>query len=572
MQVDVWTTHSLEKLFPQTERPPRALAEISLKVARNATQDAQIVVRPGEALETATITVSDLITTDGAVIAADAVETFWQWYTYVLRNPPHSKDPSSWLRNAPDFFPDAFLEEKTVHVCANYTQPLWLKVTVPESANPGTYKGTVTIRYSTESGETGEAHVPLEIVVWSFALPEKTRLLHTEWFEPSVLARYYKIEPWSETHWEWLEKVAADMVKHHQNMILTRFLQLVHVTETADGTLTYDFARLDRWIKLFRDVGVEWIEGGHVARRGGGWESDFRWLRFDVIDTAGNPVAGYSREVMDDAAYEPYMEAFLKATYAHIQDTWGLDTFVQHIADEPLTANKGSWLNLAKKVKSWMPGVRLIDATMCEELAGELEMRVPQIQHIDAQARKDSDENLWCYVCLAPQGHAPNRFLDIASIRNRIMFWHCFSFKLQGFLHWGYAHWKSWIPSMPDCVDISPWMDATGGSIYCTDRQPLPAGDTHVVYPGKHSICSSLRWETIRKGIEDYEMLCMLEELATADGGMTDAGEKALSLIERIRNELAYDAKVYTRNDAELLAVHDEVGELIAQLMGPTQR
>ena len=35
----------------------------------------------------------------------------------------------------------------------------------------------------------------------------------------------------------------------------------------------------------------------------------------------------------------------------------------------------------------------------------------------------------------------------------------------------------------------------------------LPAGDTHVIYPGKNGPLSSLRFEAHRKGIEDYELL-----------------------------------------------------------------
>ena len=35
----------------------------------------------------------------------------------------------------------------------------------------------------------------------------------------------------------------------------------------------------------------------------------------------------------------------------------------------------------------------------------------------------------------------------------------------------------------------------------------LPAGDTHIIYPGKDGPLSSLRFEAHRQGIEDYELL-----------------------------------------------------------------
>ena len=35
----------------------------------------------------------------------------------------------------------------------------------------------------------------------------------------------------------------------------------------------------------------------------------------------------------------------------------------------------------------------------------------------------------------------------------------------------------------------------------------LPAGDTHIIYPGEDGPLSSIRFEAHRQGIEDYELL-----------------------------------------------------------------
>ncbi|NCC84735.1 MAG: DUF4091 domain-containing protein, partial [Clostridia bacterium] len=40
----------------------------------------------------------------------------------------------------------------------------------------------------------------------------------------------------------------------------------------------------------------------------------------------------------------------------------------------------------------------------------------------------------------------------------------------------------------------------------------LPAGDTHVVYPGDEGPLSSVRFESQREGIEDLELLRLLEQ------------------------------------------------------------
>jgi hypothetical protein len=181
---------------------------------------------------------------------------------------------------------------------------------------------------------------------------------------------------------------------------------------------------------------------------------------------------------------------------------------------------------------------------------------------------RDPNEVLWSYVCLAPQGQYPNRFLDYPSIRNRIIFWLSWTLGLKGFLHWGYAFWIRW-QVVPVNVPVSPWLDATGASIYCADRTPLPAGDPHIVYPGRNRVCSSIRWEVIRKGMEDFEYLYLLEQAVAGAGkkGRSRALSAARKLLERVKAEIAPDPLNHTRSDQVLLGSRDEVGQLLAALV-----
>ena len=59
---------ALEKLFPQTLRPSRSAQHISLRAARNETEDAQVALRPpkGVSLDGVSFTFTDLIAADGA--------------------------------------------------------------------------------------------------------------------------------------------------------------------------------------------------------------------------------------------------------------------------------------------------------------------------------------------------------------------------------------------------------------------------------------------------------------------------------------------------------------------------
>lgn len=574
--IELWTTHSLDKVFPDSGKPTAAPNAIRLKAARNETEDAQIIVRVPKGVEVsrASFTMNDLVGPNGTVLAKETQSAWWVWYTYVLNNPAANTDPSTYLRKAPAFFPDAFLEEKIIRIRDEWTQPLWVSVRAPKGTPPGEYRGSIGIDLVDNQGATTHFDVPVTLTVWRFTLPDEAHLHHTEWFMWDF--RYYHVELFSEKHWEWIAKAAQDMARHRQDTILTPFLSLVIVSQDAAqplqapieaGMLHYDFSRLDRWIETFKKAGVTWIEGAHVAGREGGWESNFVWARFPVCGPNGKPV-DVSAAKLSEEQFEPYMEGLVKAIHAHLKERGWADRYIQHIADEPIPKNEATWVYRAKRVREWLPGAPIIDAVMSKGLEGVIDIRVPQIHEIKPDEPRNAGETLWSYVCLSPQGRYPNRFLDYPSIRNRILFWLSWTMDLKGFLHWGYNYWNAW-GGVPVSVDVSPWMDATGGSIYCADRQPLPAGDPHIVYPGKSQICSSIRWEVVRKGIEDFEYLYLLDQVARSKHSHAKHAARvdARKLLERIKTEIAPNPDNHTHNDQVLLDAREQAGELLDQLI-----
>lgn len=569
MAISWWVVDALEKVFPESRRPVDAAGRVFLRACRRETEDAQVAIEipPKQRVTKATFAFTDLKGPRGAKISKDCCEGFWEWYVYVQANPPGNADPATYLRKAPAFFPDAFLEEKEVGLRGGVTQPLWLSVRVPADAAPGEYKGHVTVSLTFRyTGALERFSVPIVVQVWPLTLPEKPTLRHTEWFEPGTLADYYHCEPWSETHWTWLGRVARDMAAHKQDMILTRYPGLVKTTETKTGRLQFDFTRLDRWLDTFEGAGVDWIEGGHIARRTGDWESPIDFLRWPVEGPNGKPI-DTSPDAMSSREFEKYVKGILKATYDHIKARGLADRLVQHIADEPVDANVASWTRISAKVRKWLPGVPRIDATMAEGLEDYCEIRVPQIQHVMEPSKRKPPKELWSYVCLAPQGIYPNRFLDYASIRNRILFWLSWSLNLKGFLHWGYAHWRVW-QCLPVDIPVSPWMDCTGASIYSTDCQPLPAGDTHIVYPGRRSICSSIRWEVIRKGFEDYELLRMFEQAVRRPAKRSaPAASRGKALLEGVKRSIAPDPARHTHDAGALVGIRRAIGETLTELV-----
>lgn len=81
-------------------------------------------------------------------------------------------------------------------------------------------------------------------------------------------------------------------------------------------------------------------------------------------------------------------------------------------------------------------------------------------------------------------------------IQTRLLHWINFKYNAIGYLHWGLNYWEK------DQLNV----DAS------RDRGRLPAGDNCIIYPGYRKLYSSIRFESMRDGIDDYQLLKMVEE------------------------------------------------------------
>jgi hypothetical protein len=81
------------------------------------------------------------------------------------------------------------------------------------------------------------------------------------------------------------------------------------------------------------------------------------------------------------------------------------------------------------------------------------------------------------------------------------MHWVNFKYGYTGYLHWGYNYLS--------CSDSKNVFEET--SCMHISGTTLPGGDSWIVYPYKGNLLSSILLEAMRDGIEDYELLKMLE-------------------------------------------------------------
>jgi len=482
-----WPVDALTKVFK--DDPPGPSGEVEIESARNGFVNGQIAIRCEDDLE-----LSSSCSSVQHGESGQRLQCMPRFVGYVhVRESVRDTPEEEILRPAPGEFPDYLMPENRIDVKAQRTQPLWLTIFVPQSSPPGDYRGSIAIKAGGEEIQAG-----IKLRVHQAAIPSRRTLHITNWLKPEPIAKFAGVEPWGEEHWRLLRAHAQSLSKHRQDTILTP-LNLIGVRRIG-GELHLDFSVFDRFIQTFRNAGVDGlIEGGHLAGRGDDWRSGFR-LRSWQIDEGGRPIRQPALPVESDQC-EGFISEFMPALQEHLEEKGWLECYVQHLADEPVDENADSYRHLAELVRVYAPRIRRIDANQTKSITGCLEVWVPVLDRFDKNMgfygdRKRGGEDVWFYTCLGPRGRYPNRFIDFSLLKVRVLHWINFRYGLSGYLHWGYNYWTE-----------DPFRDTQPD---WSNNQPLPAGDMCLVYPGDDGPIESLRYEAMRDGIQDFELLKLL--------------------------------------------------------------
>lgn len=489
----VWPVDALVKVLPDMP-PVESPSAVRIDAVRNEYESGQFVVAASEKIEKLTVRVGDVRGPDGPKPRLSA-----NFVGYVSIKHGTKDTPDEHLvAKAPVDLPDPLLESRSVSVQAGRNQPIWLTVYVPKTAKTGEYTASVEV-----TADGARQCVPVEITVYPATLPDDRTLFLTNWFNPGNIASAHGLEVWSETCWKMLEPYARIMADHRQNVVITPIMELIKGHDDGKGNLTFDFSRLERWVALFTKAGaVGYIEGGHLGGRSQ-WEAPDFNAHWPTIFLPDGSVRQNPSVMVTSEEYRKFLSVFLPALQKHLEENGLLDIYFQHLCDEPIPVNAESYKKLSSYVREYAPKLKIIDACMCSELVGALDVWVPQPPHYEKdieffRARQGSGDQVWFYTCLSPKGKYMNRFIDYPLLDVRLLHWVNFKYGLTGYLHWGLNYWKS---SDPFGYLEPDW----GGGAF------LPPGDSHIIYPGKRGPISSIRFEAVRDGVEDFELLKLLQ-------------------------------------------------------------
>lgn len=496
LSLTLWTEDALVKVFPDSRPASEERPVVQIEAAKNETEAGQLVILPTSQHLSQVSLIPPLLRHEEKDFVIDTVQVRWVGFVRVRVRTPNT--PFDHLvRKPPGWFPDPLFDEGAMDIRKDFAQPVWLNVKVPAEAPPGRYHGLAQLEAPVLQG------VPVELQVYDVTVPDQRTLKVTNWCSFDNIARYHGVEAWGEEHWTLLSAYARNMAAHRQNVILTPLFSLIGFQAERER-LTFDFSRFDRFVQVFQEAGViGYIEGGHLGGRATDeWTCPHFTIQIQRIEK-GQVVA--DRALAGSPEAESFLAQFLPALQGHLQARGWLDLYWQHLADEPIAENVASYNELVAAVRRYAPRLRIIEANHCHDLQ-PIDVWVPQLNfwHEDYDfycGRQRQGEEVWFYTCLAPTGTYPNRFIDYPLLKVRLLHWLNFHYGATGYLHWGYNHWRGF----DAFLDVEP--------VHGPDRC-LPSGDHCIVYPGRRGPVDSIRFEALRDGLEDYELL---QQLAARD-------------------------------------------------------
>jgi len=318
---------------------------------------------------------------------------------------------------------------------------------------------------------------------------EESKFFYTNWFNLSKMEEMHNLKRWNEEWFVMLDKYAKLMSEGRQNCIIIPH----ELISLKNNKISLDEEKMISFINVFKKYGFKYFESPHLLNRGANddWGSP-------ELKTKLRKKGYYSEDGKKEI--DTIIRKIKSFTKKYKLD----NQWLQHIADEPTDNNAQCYKDVSKQIKSIYPEVTIMEATNAKEsLSGSIDLWCPLINDFQEnqdffKEREKKGERILIYTCLVPGGKWLNRTLDMERIRQVYFGWAGSKYNTFGYLHWGLNQYKA--NPFKQSVVKHPSPQASSNNF-------LPAGDTHVIYPGNDGPLSSLRFEAHRQGIEDYELL-----------------------------------------------------------------
>jgi hypothetical protein len=391
-------------------------------------------------------------------------------------------------------------------------QLMWVSIDIPQDALPGQYGGTIHIGKNRNRGI--EFEIMVDVMSPELHAPQHWSFHLDLWQNPYAEARYFDVEPWTTEHFEKMRPTMTMLANAGQKCVTTTitdqpwggqtfdpFQSMVSKTRNRDGGWTYDYKVFDSWVEFAMECGIrEQINCYSMVS----WTNGYSY--FDEISGKDTTVTCKPGSIEYDQIWSPFLSDFHK----HLEEkNWAEITTIS-MDERSLEDLK----EVVKLVNRLAPGMKIAFAgnyhPELDEVLYDLSVASKHIvPEENLSLRRESGLKTTFYVCCVEQ--RPNTFTFSNSAEATLLAWYAAYRQFDGMLRWSYNSWP------PDPINDSRF-------------RRFPAGDTYMVYPGG---LSSVRFERLREGIQDYEKIRILKyQLKLEDSDISN--EKLMLLNDQL--------------------------------------
>ncbi len=563
-QAAVWWCDATRKVPRRRALPQRSGAAATLAAARDDYEAVQIVVQPKRPLARLAASATALAGPNGATIPATNVQ--------ILRVHYHSVQHPTDGTSVRDWWPDALPPlARPLDLQAGEHQPLWVLVYVPNNAQPGDYTGAVDLR-----AEGFAASVPIRLHVWNFTLPEKNHLETAFGFSHDLVFRYHQAKTEADRRKLldlYFQSFAAHRISPYDSVPLDHFA--VHFKADAQPPRAeIDFARFDAAMAAAVEKYKFTNFSLPIQGMGGG-----------TFHSRVEPSIGNLGE--NTPAYQALFASQVQKLEDHLRQRNWLKMAYVYWFDEPDPKDYEFVRKGMERLKKCAPGIqRMLTEEPNEALAGAVDIWcpiTPNYEHQAAETRRAAGDRFWWYVCTGPKAPYCTLFIDHPATELRVWHWQTWQRRIVGTLVWSTNCWtsSSAFPDKPQNPYEDPmgyvdgydtpkgtkafWGNGDGRFLYPPEAAAVPglAGPDPVIAPP----VSSIRWEMLREGVEDYEYLWLLRDLLAKRRDTLPAEQrKHFEALLDVPETITTQMTKFTTDSAPIYARRAAIAEAIERL------
>ncbi|MBN1899929.1 DUF4091 domain-containing protein [Candidatus Sumerlaeota bacterium] len=480
---------------------------------------AQVVLWTKEDIKNVRFSPSPFKTEKGDVFSEKAVTIRFIRYGFASAQPGHGPDTPKVLQ------PDILDTARVLDIPKMTVRPVWISIDIPEDAKPGSYKGEIFLK--ADGGMENKLEMHLKVLPHVLPPPSEWSFHLDLWQNPYSVARYHRVKPWSKEHWLLLEPVTRMLAEAGQKCITTTIIHepwggqtfdafdsMIEWIKGVDGKWRFDYEIFDEYARFCERCGItKQINCYSMVP----WTNKFRYL-----DEASGDYA-FIEAMPGTPEYEKHWEPFLRDFSLHVKKQGWLDKTAIAMDERSLEDMR----KVIAFVKKTAPSLKIALAGAYHE---EIRLdahdyclfvnqtvpndKKPYITREKIRERVERGLPTTFYVCCGPD--KPNTFPCSPPAESAWMGWHAAALGYSGFLRWAY---NSWVED----------------PLYDTAHVNWTPGDCFLVYPGGRS---SIRFERLREGIQDYEKVWIVREILEKRGD-AESREK-LRELEGILEQLDF--------------------------------